>query len=990
MTKQIVLHATTVIASILIATTVTVSIVAAQETSISTSPAIGDTAGQGGQESMEEPSSTPGMPSVVGVGHNFIVSIVTAQGNSTSTPPTIGGAASQEGQESAEEAPSTPGRPSVAAVSRNSISLSWGAVSGAAHYDIRYRNRDAGGSWSQTDDISGTSKTFSGLSPGTRYVFQVRAGNAAGDSSWSPIRYGTTTAAPLPLSLPDPPDRTLTVGVSTSFTLPLAFGGAAPYTYIVRGLPAGLSFTASSRTVSGKPSAIDTSTVRYIVTDSASASDEQTFTITVTASPVPSAPGRPSVTETTQTSVSLSWGAVTGATHYDARYRNRDAGGTHVPGSWSQTDNIQGTTQTFYGLTPSTRYVFEVRAGNAAGSSAWSPMRNGTTTAAPPKPPTPIPTLTNTPTPGPPTALQRAPAPTNVTATTVATTTRDKKVKVSWHPIPNVTNYRVRWYELLDGTRINPKKEDTTTQNSYTVTGLACGQDYDFDVAGRGNGINYQDAWGSIATVSGISTESCPTDPTGPTGPGPVTPGSLNKPNDVAFELGPRKGHVTLSWTNISRATEYKVRQRAFGGSWGELPSGTTTITFSIGSTKTTAVIGGLTHRVPYEWQVQAVNQTSNRTSAWSDRVYLEIPVCTATSLGDADHGLRSPTIISKTGDWNFVCYSEQFPDTNAQYFQFTLDDEAHVTVDLVSADANAYIALRQGAAMTSRVYSSNDNNDERTPGSTTNARVAMRLDSGTYTIEATMNELDPTKGKFSVQLRSVDPLPAIGHQKDHTSVYVIDSLPTPLPSPPTDGTEDPGVIFPTAIAYAVDAWNDAVSGSWPDVVICKKGSSDCASRPDDKRTTTLNVASGGEEEGNTGIADFGQDDCGSATACVKGKSLLDRHLLDQKNPDNHMPNLLMVIERPAWDGKHIRVYWTNDIDKHDDELPDGPNGERRVLWYLPGILMHEFGHTIGLGDLYGSYKRAIMYDIGFDSIPDRDTDHVDQVYRNRHGARPH
>ena len=73
---------------------------------------------------MEEPPSTPGMPSVVGVGHNFIVSIVTAQGNSTSTPLTIGGAASQEGQGSAQEVPSTPGRPSVSGVSHNSITLS--------------------------------------------------------------------------------------------------------------------------------------------------------------------------------------------------------------------------------------------------------------------------------------------------------------------------------------------------------------------------------------------------------------------------------------------------------------------------------------------------------------------------------------------------------------------------------------------------------------------------------------------------------------------------------------------------------------------------------------------------------------------------------------------------------------------------------------------------------------------------------------------------
>ena len=555
-------------------------------------------------------------------------------------------------------------------------------------------------------------------------------------------------------------------------------------------------------------------------------------------------------------------------------------------------------------------------------------------------------------------ALPIAPAPSSITATVVPTTTIDKQVKVTWATVPNVTNYRVRWHELLDGTGISTN-EDTTMQDTYTVTGLACGQEYDFDVAGRGNGINHQDDWGSVATVSNVPSEECTTGP--------------HTPTNITRELGPRKGYVTLSWTNVTGATEYKVRQRAFGGSWNELPSGTTTINFSIGNTKTTAEIGGLTHRVPYEWQVQAVNQISNETSPWSDGVFIEIPVCTATSLGDADHGLTSPTIINKSGDWNHVCYSERFPDTLAQYFQFTLDDEAHVTVDLVSADANAYIALRQGAAMTSMVYSSNDNNGESTPGSTTNARVAMRLDSGTYTIEATMNELGPTKGKFSVLLRSVEPLPAIGHQKDHTSVYVVDSLPTPLPSPANaHDPPDPAVVFPTAIAYAVDAWGDAVSGSWPNVVICERDSSGCNSRNDDRQTTTLKV-------GN----------CGVSTACVEGPF--------GSHPDDHVPSMTMIIEEPAWSGETKRVYWTvHNVGQQ--ELAPGPNGESRVLWYLPGVLMHEFGHTIGLTDLggrsvyYNGYVWSIMarnaYD--FDSIPDKDEDYVEQVYRNRHGARPH
>ena len=363
-----------------------------------------------GQPSEEHRPRSVGFPGAVAHAatapdppHNLtvIASIATAQENSTSTPPTMEDTEGPEGEGAAEEAPSRPGRPSVSGITHNSISLSWGAVSGATHYDARYRDRDGGGPgtagpWSQTNGISGTSKTYSGLSASTRYEFEIRAGNDSGDSSWSPNRYGTTTARPTPLTLPDPSDRTLTKGVSTSFTLPLAKGGNAPYTHSVGDgdLPAGLSFTASTRTVSGTPTAEGTSTVTYTVTDSASGSAEQTFTITVINEPVPSAPGRPSVSGITHNSVTLSWGAVTGATHYDARYRDRDAEGSDLPGSWSQTNSISGTSQTFSGLTASTRYEFEVRAGNAAGDSDWSPSRNGTTTAAPTPTPTPTPVPT--------------------------------------------------------------------------------------------------------------------------------------------------------------------------------------------------------------------------------------------------------------------------------------------------------------------------------------------------------------------------------------------------------------------------------------------------------------------------------------------------------------------------------------------------------------------------------------------------------------------
>ncbi len=477
--------------------------------------------------------------------------------SATSTPALISGGV----QGSGGSPPPTPGRPSVTGVSHDSISLSWGAVSGAGHYDVQYRNRDAGGpgkpgSWLQTNDISGTSITFSGLSSSTRYEFRVRAGKGEVHSDWSPNRYGTTIAVPPSLTLPDPQDRWLTRGVSASFTLPLASGGTSPYTYSVSGLPAGLSFTASNRTVGGAPTVLGASTVTYTVTDNTSASRQQTFTITVTASSAPSRPARPSVTAVSQNSITLKWGAVTGATHYDTRYRNRDAGGRGVPGSWSQTDGITGTTKTFSGLIPGTRYEFEVRAGNAVGDSIWSLNRYGTTTSPPTPTPTPTtppgpthtptskptatptaththtptptaththtptPTFTPAPVPPPPNTPRPVPPDTPMPSLPLApapTITRSKgehidTVQVEWDTAAGVTSYRARYRPNGSTDQWNigivvPQIGDRSV--IHDIEGLwDCLVIYEIEIAGFGDGTTYARTWGTAATV--IEESLCP------------------------------------------------------------------------------------------------------------------------------------------------------------------------------------------------------------------------------------------------------------------------------------------------------------------------------------------------------------------------------------------------------------------------------------------------------------------------------------------------
>jgi len=114
--------------------------------------------------------------------------------------------------------------------------------------------------------------------------------------------------------LPALADRTGQRTVSLSFQLPVATGGTAPYTYSVSTLPAGLTFTAATRTVSGIPTAEGTTTVTYTVTDSAdpgvSASD--TFDITIGAPPALTLPVVQAQTGTRRSAVNVQLPVATG------------------------------------------------------------------------------------------------------------------------------------------------------------------------------------------------------------------------------------------------------------------------------------------------------------------------------------------------------------------------------------------------------------------------------------------------------------------------------------------------------------------------------------------------------------------------------------------------------------------------------------------------------------------------------------------------------
>ena len=100
----------------------------------------------------------------------------------------------------AASAPSPPSAPALTA-GDGQLAARWSAPAsdgGAAidDYDVRYR--PSGGNWTELPDTSrstSTTATITGLTNGTTYEVQVRAGNSAGDGPWSPSATGTPEAA---------------------------------------------------------------------------------------------------------------------------------------------------------------------------------------------------------------------------------------------------------------------------------------------------------------------------------------------------------------------------------------------------------------------------------------------------------------------------------------------------------------------------------------------------------------------------------------------------------------------------------------------------------------------------------------------------------------------------------------------------------------------------------------------------------------------------
>ncbi|MGS2724925.1 RHS repeat-associated core domain-containing protein [Porticoccus sp. GXU_MW_L64] len=240
--------------------------------------------------------------------------------------------------------PSTPSTPNAPSNSNDgAYSVTWGTVTGATSYELQRRAN--GGSWSTLQTNSSTSRSESGLGSAT-YGYRVRACSAVGCSAYSAVDTTYVAIAPsVPSSISTP---STSYSGSHSVSWGSSSGSVTAYelyqqkdggSWVLKYSGAGTSATLNNLTIGTY--AYRVRARKTVGTFSAYSGYRNSNSSMVTTPSIPGAPSAPS--GVSSSSISLSWGAVTGASHYLLTRTGPGGLGTITVSGTSLTDN--GPTQ---------------------------------------------------------------------------------------------------------------------------------------------------------------------------------------------------------------------------------------------------------------------------------------------------------------------------------------------------------------------------------------------------------------------------------------------------------------------------------------------------------------------------------------------------------------------------------------------------------------------------------------------------------------------
>ena len=224
-----------------------------------------------------------------------------------------------------------------------------------------------------------------------------------------------------------------------------------------------------------------------------------------------------------------------------------------------------------------------------------------------------------------------------------------------------------------------------------------------------------------------------------------------------------------------------------------------------------------------------------------------------------------------------------------------------HVTVGL-EADSGAEIRLLDGDEVLGKTTSS----QEETPPS---SFLGLSLQHGTYGIEIRQRSFD-SSGSFQLALDVTEALP-------HYSARHLDRSAVGYSIHPDIPATGQGGVIQIAVRRAIKAWNDALGDSWVDL--------------------TFEPGSLLEIKTVPYLA------CDRSPACIAVSYYVD---------NNHINDGELRIESPTKTrGDKVNISWDLSRGRHlhnfTVESPSGIIQDWR-FYYLPPLVMHEFGHILG------------------------------------------
>lgn len=251
--------------------------------------------------------------------------------------------------------PFTPTNVKALNIDNSSITLSWDAMARASGYNVRVDGvivMDGG----LVKEITANSYISTGLLGASTHTYEICAKNPGGTSAWSTPLSVTT--------LPDPPDTpaNLRVDSATTDTIKLSWDASARasgYTIKIDGIEKQL--TETTYTITGLiPGSRHTFCINASNTGGSSLYSSDLVAYTMLEKPV-------NVTATaTNTRMTISWDAVSGAASYLVKVGNTER-------------ECTGTTYMWTGLMPDTVYTYGIMAKNSAAFGLWSDERTKTT-----------------------------------------------------------------------------------------------------------------------------------------------------------------------------------------------------------------------------------------------------------------------------------------------------------------------------------------------------------------------------------------------------------------------------------------------------------------------------------------------------------------------------------------------------------------------------------------------------------------------------------